>query len=89
MWTADTCGRREAVDERGEQPEGQLNRLAMTIGSKRPRALAEEAEGEKWGGRETRQRSESTLHLVIHSLATATATSATTTAAASAAMRLK
>ena len=33
--TADhTCGRREAVDERGEQP----NRLAMTIGSKRPRA---------------------------------------------------
>ena len=39
MWTADHISRRrEAVDERGEQPEGQPNRLAMTTGSKRPRA---------------------------------------------------
>ena len=37
MWTADR-GRRAAVDECGEQPEGQPNRLALTIGSKRPRA---------------------------------------------------
>ena len=29
-------GRHEAVDESGEQPEGQPNRLAMTTGSKRP-----------------------------------------------------
>ena len=37
--TADQISRRrEAVDERGEQPEGQPNRLAMTAGSKRPGA---------------------------------------------------
>ena len=40
MWPADrTCERREGVDESGEQPEGQPNRLAMMTGSKRPRAL--------------------------------------------------
>ena len=39
MWTADrTCERREGVDESGEQPEGQPNRLVMTTGSKRPGA---------------------------------------------------
>ena len=39
VWTADrTCGRREAVDESGEQPEGRPNRPATTTGSKRPRA---------------------------------------------------
>ena len=32
-----TCGRREAVDECGEQPERQPNRLEMAILSKRPR----------------------------------------------------
>ena len=42
VWTADhTWGRREAVDECGEQPEGQPNRLAFTIGSNRPRAQPE------------------------------------------------
>ena len=39
MLTADhACGLRETVDESGEQPEGQPNRLAMMIGSRRPRA---------------------------------------------------
>ena len=32
-------GRREGVDESGEQSEGQPNRPATTTGSKRPRAL--------------------------------------------------
>ena len=46
MWTADhTCGRREAVDESGEQPEGQPNRFGMTIGSKRPRASPKRQRG--------------------------------------------
>ena len=86
----DLCGSRttlvddgEAVDERGEQPEGQPHRLAMTKG------LAEETEGEKWrrrkGERQTRQRNASTPHLVVRLPATATATSATITAAAAAA----
>ena len=37
VWTADhTCGRREGVDESGEQPEGRPNRPAMKTGSNRP-----------------------------------------------------
>ena len=40
MWTTDhTCGRREAVDESGEQPEEQPNRLVTMKGSKRPRVF--------------------------------------------------
>ena len=43
MWTADHISRRrEAVDESGEQPEKQPNRLAVMTGSKRPRALPKE-----------------------------------------------
>ena len=46
VWTADnTCGRREAVDERGEQPEEQPNRLGITIDSKRPRAWPKRQRG--------------------------------------------
>ena len=65
MWTADhTCGRREAVDESGEQPEGQPNRLAMTPGSKkRPRAKPKRQEGGDVGkkkGRETDQTTQRT-----------------------------
>ena len=67
MWTTDhTCGLREAVDERGQQPEGPPSGLAMMIESKRPRALAEEAEGERQKTRQTRPCSQSTLLLVIH-----------------------
>ena len=57
------------------------------------RSLAEEAEGEKWGRKErrertTRQCSENTLHIVLHLPSNATAAAATTaTAAAAAAMR--
>ena len=37
VWTAErTCGRREAVDESGEQPEGLPNRPAMTTGRRDP-----------------------------------------------------
>ena len=56
---------------------------------------AEEAEGEKWrrrkGERQTRQRSESTLHLVIHLPDTGqhTTTTATTAAAAAAAAAVR
>ena len=48
MWTADhTCGRREGVDETGEQQEGQPNRLATMTGSQRPGALPKRQRGEK------------------------------------------
>ena len=64
-WWRHTCGRREAVDEHGEQPEEQPNRLAMMV--EETQSPAEEAEGEKWrrrkGERQTRQRSENNLHL--------------------------
>ena len=46
MWTADhTCGRREAVDESGEQPEEQPNRLETMMRSERPRALPKRQRG--------------------------------------------
>ena len=46
MWTADhTCGRREAVDESGEQPEEQPNRFVTMKGSKRPRVLPKRQRG--------------------------------------------
>ena len=55
-----TCGRREAVDEPGEQPEGRPNRPAMTTGSKRPRAQLKrqrERNGvEETGARENEKR---------------------------------
>ena len=45
MWTADhTCGRREAVDESGEQPEEQPNRLVKER-VEETQSFAEEAEG--------------------------------------------
>ena len=77
-----TCGRRDVVDECGDQPEGQPNRLAMTTGVGETQSLAEKAEGEKWrwrkGEGQTRRRSESTLHLVIHLPDTGNATATTT-----------
>ena len=39
------AGRSDAVDESGEQPEGQPNRLATTTGSKRPGALPKRQRG--------------------------------------------
>ena len=90
MWTADhTCGRREAVDESGEQPEEQPNRPVMMV--EETQSFAEEAEGEKWGRKERRERqnkqcSENTLHIVLH---LANATTPAATAAATAAMRLQ
>ena len=94
MWTVDhTSGRHEGVVESGEQPEEQPNWLATTIGSKRPRALPKKAEGEKWRRKERRerknkQRSENTLHIVLHLPNNANAT-ATAAAATHAAMRLQ
>ena len=48
-----TCGRREAVDEPGEQPEKLPNRLMMTTESKRPGVLPKrqkERNGEEGSG---------------------------------------
>ena len=61
MWTTDhTCGRREAVDEHGEQPEGRPNRPVMKIGSKRPRAWPKRQRGRNgkkgMGARENQKR---------------------------------
>ena len=87
MWPTDhSCGRREAVDEPGELPEGQPNRPAMKIGSKRARGPAEEAEEEKWRrkkwkhGRIRREES-NTLHIVFHFANATTPTRAAATAA--------
>ena len=55
MWTADhTCGRREGVDESGEQPEGRPNRLAVTTGLKRPGAWPKRQKERR--GEEERER---------------------------------
>ena len=55
VWTADhTCGRREAADESGEQPEGQPNRLTTMTGSKRPGSLPKRQRGRR--GEEERER---------------------------------
>ena len=93
MWTADhTCGRREAVDESGEQPEEQPNRPETVTGSERPRALSK-----RQRGRQGRERNESkgepeedsnTLHVIFH-LANATTPTTAAAAAATAAMRLQ
>ena len=95
MWTAvHTCERREGVDESGERPEGQPNRLATMTGSRRPRVLPKRQRGEKWRRKERRERqhkqySENTLHIVLHFPNNANATAATAAvAAAPAAMRL-
>ena len=72
MWTADhTCGRREAVDESGEQPEERPNRLVTVTGSERPQSFAEEAKGEtggrkKWEQGTTERKEINTLHVVFH-----------------------
>ena len=89
LTTGHTCGRREAVDKSGEQPEGQPNRLATMTGSKRPRVLPKrhrERRGEEERDRQNKQCNENTLHLV---LTTATPTAAAATAAATAAVRLQ
>ena len=71
-----TCRRHEAVDESGDQPEGQPNRLAMTAGSKRPGAqpkrLTERRGKKRKGERQTKRLNANTLHLVIHLPTTAT-----------------
>ena len=79
-----TCGRREAVDESGEQPEGQPNRLGMMAGSKRPRALPKR-QSERNEEEKDRTNSENTLHIVLYLPSNATATPTATTAAATAA----
>ena len=93
----DPCGQRttladgEAVDESGEQPEGQPNRLATMAGSKRPRASPKRQRrrtGMKRKKRPNKQCSENTLHRVLHLPSNATATPAAMTAAATA-MRLQ
>ena len=91
MWTADrTCERREGVDESGEQPEGQPNRLVMTTGSKRPGAQPKrqrERRGERRKGeRQTRQCNANVLHVVFHF---PTASTETATPAAAATVRLQ
>ena len=61
MWTADhTCG---AVDESGEQPEEQPNRLETVTGSERPRVLPKQRErkGKEMGARENQKRREQHL----------------------------
>ena len=90
VWTADhSCGRREAVDESGEQPEGRPKQARDDDTVEETRSLAEDAEGEtrgrRKGERQTRQCNGNTLHLVIHLPATTTATATTSTAAAAAA----
>ena len=48
MWTADhTCGRRESVDESGEQPEGAAEQARDDERVEETQSFAEEAEGEK------------------------------------------
>ena len=57
MWTTDhTNGRREAVDEHGEQPEGQPYGLAMTTGSKRPRVWLKRQRGRNGKGDKEKDR---------------------------------
>ena len=59
MWTADhTCGRREAVDESGEQPEEQPNGLETMVGSERPRALPKRQSGRNGEERNGSKRQE-------------------------------
>ena len=50
MWTTDhRCGRREAVDEHGEQPERAAEQARDDDRVKETQSSAEEAEGgEKW-----------------------------------------
>ena len=66
MWTADrTCGRREAVDESGEQPEEQPNRLETMTGSERPSALPKRQRGrqrEERNGSKKRRGEQKTTH---------------------------
>ena len=78
VWRA---ARRAAEQAREEDGAGEVQRLA------------EEAEREKWGrkqtDRQTRQGSENTLHIVFHLPEMATATTPVTTAAATAARTLQ
>ena len=98
MWTTDqTCGPREAVDERGEQPReraGSARDRARGKGGelgkereRKPNETVPGGEREKWT---TGRKESNTLHVIFHfPSASTTTTTAAATAAATAAMRLQ
>ena len=61
VWIADhACGRREGVDESGEQPEKQPNRLATMTGLKKPGVLPKRQRREM-GKKRKKRRNDKTV----------------------------